>query len=85
MARRKKSLWSRIGPDAIVTMLIAVVAVGAAQVVFQTHTRDIERSHRGEFLELKQRLAELEGQMSQRIVAEARTETRLDYIERGGR
>ena len=66
-------------------MLIAVVAVGAAQVVFQTHTRDIERSHRGEFLELKKRLAELEGQMSQRIVAEARTETRLYYIERGGR
>ena len=85
MARRRKSLWSRIGPDAIVTMLIAVVAVGAAQVVFQTHTRDIERSHRGEFLELKQRLAELEGQMSQRIVAEARTKTRLYYIERGRR
>ena len=85
MARRKKSLWSRIGPDAIVTMLIAVVAVGAAQVVFQTHTRDFEANHRRAVGALEKRLADLEGQMSQRIVAEARTETRLYYIERGGR
>ena len=81
MARRKQSLWQRIGPDAIVTMLIAVVAVGAAQVVFQTHTRDIEESHRLEFLELKQRLIKIERVMQRRIVVEARTETRLNYIE----
>ena len=85
MARRKKSLWSRIGADAIVTLLIAVGAVAASQIMFQTQTRDFEANHRRAVGVLEKRLADLEGKMQQRIVAEARTETRLYYIERGGR
>ena len=53
--------------------------------MFQTHTRDFEASHRRAFDKLEKRLGDLEDQVEQRIVAEARTETRLYYIERGGR
>ena len=82
MARKKEPLWKRIGPEAIVTMVIAAGAVAASQIVFQAHTRDFEANHLRAANELKARVAALEARDLERIRFEAVTETRLDYIDR---
>lgn len=60
MTEKRKGYLQRLGGDAIVSLIIALVVFGAGYVTFVSHTKDVELWTYGEIDELKHRMESLE-------------------------
>ena len=76
----RKGFIQRLGPEAVVTALIAGVAVLAAYVSFQTHVQDFEIAAQKEMAEIKGRVAALEERERQDQTLLARVDARMTHV-----
>ena len=76
----RRGLIQRFGPEAVVTSLIAGIAVLAAVVSFQTHVQDFEIAAQKEMAEIKGRVAALEERERQDQTLLARVDARMTHV-----
>ena len=75
-----KTLLQRIGGEAIVTLLIAIIAVVVTLVAFKTHTQDFELASTKETQRLEARIEAIESRERNASDLLARVDTKVERL-----
>lgn len=78
----EKTLMQRLGPEALVTLTIAVLAVGAATIAFKTHVTDFENVTKTDIVKLEARIQTLEEHDRRDFALLSRVDTRTEHLSK---
>ena len=81
MEDSKKSLIQKLGPEAVVTVVIAAIAVLVTVVAFQQHTIDFEQAAHRDIQRIEDRITNVEERERSDTLILIRVDTRVKVLQ----
>ena len=82
MEDSKRSLLQKLGPEAVVTAVIAAIAVGVSITAFQQHTIDFEQAAQRDMHRLEARIANVEARERADTLILIRVDTHVEMLQK---